>query len=169
MPNPYMSSGASAAERADSLEQRKLGQFLARLRSLGAEESTIDVVRDEWLSELDDDDRADREKMIAADDETLLRAIRDVESEYDHATTTEAEELERDLEAVARLRADAAAWVESTVTEVLETVGADRVRAAAALAAEEAGRGRVTLVEPLTELAGELRDDGRELDAGDDE
>lgn len=169
MPNPYMDRGQASDGRAASLEARKLNQFVSRLAALGAKPDTIETVREKWLDLLDDADLADREAMIAADDETLRAAIADVESEYDDATTTEDEELEAELAKVAGLRADAAVWIEGTVTDVLEAVGTDRARAAAALAAEEDARGRVTLTEPLAELAGDLRDDGRELDAGDDE
>lgn len=59
---------------------------------------------------------------------------------------------------------------ELTVKEILEAVGDDKEKAAAALEAEKAGKGRKTLVEPLEALlADNGSDEGGSDDSGSDE
>lgn len=156
--NPYASKGAKtpAAETADPLEH-----FLGRLTALGATEDELDGVRDSWDTFEPDDDPENPEpwtserqaEMVSANDADLREMIEAAREEYEHGTTTEEDAEAKD--AHDDLMAEAKDVAAGTVADALEWVGDDPDRAVAVLAWEQDGQGRVTLLRPLQELAGE--------------
>lgn len=163
MPNPY--APRWPRERRPMREVLPtLDGFVERLRLLGAEQSTIDVVRERW-DVVDEEDRADRDDVLRLNDEDLQALILEVEEEHRLGTTTDEEEAAQRFTAAVATLADVAAeadqWVAGTVSAVIEIVGDDQVAAAAALLAEyERAKDaeeepRVTLTEKLISVAGE--------------
>lgn len=163
MPNPF--APRWPRERRPMREVLPtLDGFVERLRLLGAEQSTIDVVRERWDT-VDEEDRADRDDVLRLNDDDLRALILEVEEEHRLSTTTDEEEAAIRFTAavsdLASVAAEADQWVQGTVGSVAEIVGDDQVAAAAALLAEiERAKDaeeepRVTLVEKLTSVAGE--------------
>jgi hypothetical protein len=157
MPDPYAPKGWP---RVNSETRSPLEHFVTRLRELGATEDEVSAVVETW-DQFDPDPHApeawteaQRAQVMRLGDNELRQMIVDGRREYAFATTTE-EEADRKAAKMAQQRAmtEAQGRIDGPVASVLAWVGDDRIRAAAALAAErEGGAPRKTLVAGLEDV-----------------
>lgn len=157
MPNPFAARVKRQTTEAQSLSP--LEQFVGRIQLLGATDEEIAQVRETW-DELDEQWTAeDRDNLANLSDDDLRAELLATREEYDHATTTEDEQDQRDAATwLEQVRAEAAEVIGQNVGQVLGWVGEDAGRALAILELEqsESGAKRKGVVEPLTEMvAGE--------------
>ncbi len=153
MPDPYQSKGYP---RINSETRSPLEEFVLRIRQLGATEDEVSAVVASW-DDLDEEwTVAERTRVSRLGDNELRAMIVDGRVEFSIGTTTQ-EEADRRTAKAAELRAmtEAQGRIDGNVAAILAWVGDDKVRATAALAAEqEGGAPRKTLVSALTELIG---------------
>lgn len=142
----------------------ELGQFVQRLRELGATADEIRSVEEHWDDFDDPDEWEDdpdawtperRALFVQASDRDLERIIRAGRAEYEYATTTEEDAAEE--EALRRIReAQAAAYerMGATVEVIVKWVDGDKLRAEAVLGYETGadGAGRKTLVAAMEQV-----------------
>ncbi len=150
-PDPYQSKGYP---RINSETRSPLEQFTMRLRELGASEDEVSAVVASWDDFDDDWTPAERARVAGLGDNELRAMIVDGRREYAIGTTTQ-EEADRKAAKVAELRAadEARGRIDGNVSGILAWVGADKVRATAALVAErEGGAPRKTLVAGLEDV-----------------
>lgn len=156
-PDPYAPKGWP---RVNPETRSPLEHFIVRLRELGATEDEVSAVVETW-DQFDPDPtapeawtHAQRAAVMRLGDNELRQMIADGRREYAYGTTTQ-EEADRKAEKNAQLRAqnEAAERIDGKVPAILAWVGDDRIRAAAALAAErESGAPRKTLVAGLEDV-----------------
>lgn len=157
MPDPYQGKGWP---RVNSETRSPLEQFVIRLRQLGATEDEVSAVVETW-DQFDEDPHApeawthpQRAKVLRLGDNELRQMIVDGRREYAYATTTQ-EEADRKQAKAAQHRAmsEVQERIDGNVAGILAWVGDDRIRAQAALAAEqEGGAPRKTLVSGLEDV-----------------
>ncbi len=150
-PDPYQSKGYP---RINSETRSPLEQFTMRLRELGASEDEVSAVVASWDDFDDEWTPAERSRVAGLGDNELRAMITDGRREYAIGTTTQ-EEADRKAAKVAELRAadEARGRIDGNVSGILAWVGADKVRATAALVAErEGGAPRKTMVTKLEEV-----------------
>jgi hypothetical protein len=125
-----------------------------RLRELGATDDEVSAVVDTWDDVDDEWTPAERARVAGLGDNELRAMIVDGRREYAIGTTTQ-EEADRRAAKAAELRAmtEAQGRIDGKVPAILAWVGDDKVRAQAALAAEqEGGAPRKTLVAGLEDV-----------------
>ncbi len=150
-PDPYQPKGYP---RINSETRSPLEQFTMRLRELGASEDEVSAVVASWDDFDDDWTPAERARVAGLGDNELRAMIVDGRREYAIGTTTQ-EEADRRASKAAQLRAmdEARDRINGGVKAILAWVGDDKVRATAALAAEnEGGAPRKTLVARLEDV-----------------
>lgn len=129
--------------------QTGVDAFAHRLELLGAAPDVVEALRAAW----DDPEwpPAERERLLGLSDASLRAELESIEAEYRFGTLTDEDEAAL---AAATLEAAAGEVLAEKVPVVLEWVGGDPARAAAALAVETArDRPRSTLVAALEALS----------------
>ncbi len=157
MGDPYAPKGYP---RINSETRSPLEQFTMRLRELGATEEEVSAVVETW-DQFDPDPtapeawtHAQRARVMALGDNELRAMITDGRREYEFSTTTQ-EDADRKTAKAKEIRAmdEARGRIDGNVAAILAWVGDDKVRAQAALSAEqEGGAPRKTLVAGLEDV-----------------
>lgn len=128
--------------------QPSVDAFARRLELLGAAPDVVEAFRVNWADP--EWPAAERERLLGLSDASLLAELEAIEAEWRHGTLTEDDEAEQ-----ARLALEVAAHevIAEAVPVVLEWVGGDPARAAAALTVESGrDRPRSTLIAALEAL-----------------
>jgi hypothetical protein len=80
-----------------------LGNFLRRLRILGASQDEVLAISENWFTDTDDWGEDDRARLLRSSDGALVKMIRQVRQEYAMHTEPDPAVVELDLEPLAPL------------------------------------------------------------------